>query len=55
MYYNKPKIGTYRQEQTVDPDQMPLNAASDQDPHCLQTIQQILNALTSNIVDLLKY
>ena len=33
-------IGTDRPEQTVDPDQMPQNTASDQDLHCLPYIQQ---------------
>ena len=32
-------IGTDSSEQTVDPDQMPQNVASDQDLHCLPLIQ----------------
>ena len=31
---------------SVDPDQMPQNAASDQSLHCLSVIQQFLNTRT---------
>ena len=40
---------------SVDPDQMLKNAVSDQDPHCLQLVQQILDALTGYSMDLFKF
>ena len=34
---------------SIDPDQMLQNAASDQGLHCLSLIQQFLNTLTGNL------
>ena len=39
----------------VDPDQTLQNAVSAQGSRCLQLIQQILDALTGNSMELLKF
>ena len=45
MYRNNPKfLDRWAWENSVDPDQMPQKVASDQGPHCLQLIQQVLDA-----------
>ena len=46
-------IGTDKPEQnSVDPDQMLQNAASDQGLHCLSLIQQIFDPSTSSKMDI---
>ena len=51
-YHNKPKYWDRRTSaNSIDPYQMPHSAAFDQGPHCLQHIQQILDALTGNNMD----
>ena len=53
---NKPKYWDRgASENSVDSNQMLQNAESDQGLHCLQLIQQILAALTGNIMDLFKF
>ena len=45
---------SYRQAgaNSVDPDQTPQNAASDQDLHCLPFVQQVLSTLNGDKTEL---
>ena len=56
MYHIYPKYSGWRAlANSVDPDQMPQNVASDQGLHCFQHILQFLDILTDSKMDLFKF
>ena len=55
-YHMKPEyLHGYAWANSVDPDQTPHSAASDQDLHCLPLMQQILDISTGGKMDLLNF
>ena len=53
FYHNIPKYGDRQaSSNSVDPDQMPQNVASDQGLHCLPLIQHFLDTSTGSKIRL---